>query len=78
MEATGTPRQSVGFPGASPGDIPCATEAQVMAFRTHVLTVTALNHIIEMVIYPTQERYDDVVDLKHRDDEFEDASKEVD
>ena len=31
-----------------------------------------------MVIYPTQERHDDVVDPKHRDDDFEDVGQEVD
>ena len=30
-----------------------------------------------MVIYPTQERDDDVVDPEHRDDDFEDVGQEV-
>ena len=42
-----------------------------------MLTITALNHIIRMVIYPTQERDDDVVDPEHRDDDFEDVGQEV-
>ena len=43
-----------------------------------MLTDTALNHIIKMVIYPTQERNDDMVNSEHKDDEFEDASQRVD
>ena len=39
---------------------------------------TKLNHTIKMVIYPTQERDDDVVDPEHRDDDFEDVGQEVD
>ena len=31
-----------------------------------------------MVIYPTQERDDDVVDPEHRDADFEEVSQEVD
>ena len=49
---------------AHPGDIPCATRAQRRVFTAHVLTVTTLNHVIKMVIYPTQERDDEVVDPK--------------
>ena len=43
-----------------------------------MLTITALNHIIKMVIYPTQERDDDRVDPEHRDDDYEDFGQEVD
>ena len=59
---------------ARPGDIPCATKALERAFGAHVLTVTALNHIIKMVVYQTQEKDDDVVDSEHKEDGFEDAS----
>ena len=31
-----------------------------------------------MVIYPTQERDDDMVDPEHRDDDYEDVGQEVD
>ena len=31
-----------------------------------------------MVIYPTKERDDDMVDPEHRDDDFEDEVQEVD
>ena len=63
---------------AHPGDIPCVTKAQDRAFKAHVLTAAALNHIIKMVIYPTQERDDYVVDPEHKDDDFVDVGQEVD
>ena len=63
---------------AHPGDIPCVSKAQERVFKAHVLTITGLNHIIKMVIYPTQERDDDVVDPEHRDDDFEDVGQRVD
>ena len=31
-----------------------------------------------MVVYPNQERDDDMVDPEHRDDKFEDVGKELD
>ena len=43
-----------------------------------MLTVTTLNLIIKMAIYPTQEWYDDVVDSEHRDDDFKELGQEVD
>ena len=62
---------------AYPGDISCVTKAQEKAFKAHVLTVTTLDHLIKMVIYPTQERDDDVVYPEHRDDDFEDVCQEA-
>ena len=48
--------------------------------RRHMASLghNGLNHIIKMVIYPTQERDDDVVDPEHRDDDFEDVGHEMD
>ena len=47
------------------------------AFRAHVLTIAALNHIIKMVTYPSRKgQY--VVGSEHKDDDFEYASQEVD
>ena len=54
-------------------------KAQERAFRAHMLAATALNRIIlKMVLYPTQEGDEDTTESEHRDDDFEDASEEVD
>ena len=43
-----------------------------------MLTITALNHIIKIVTYPTQEWDDNAVDPEYNDDDFEDVGQEVD
>ena len=55
-------------------------KAQERAFGAHVLTVIAFSCIImKLVIYSTQEGdEEDGVDPEHMDDDFKDASEEVD